>query len=65
MQAQNLHKHQLGMSIVELMVAVVISLLGVLVIFQVFAVNEGVRRSAMPVSASTTSPCRPAARSRG
>src|SRR5512134_984868 len=45
MQAQSLHQRQLGMSIVELMVAVVISLIGVLVIFQVFAVNEGVRRS--------------------
>jgi type IV pilus assembly protein PilW len=32
------------MSMVELMVALVISLTGILVIFQVFAVNEGVRR---------------------
>jgi type IV pilus assembly protein PilW len=36
---------QAGMSIVEMMVAIVISLIGVLVIFQVFAVNEDIRRS--------------------
>ena len=36
---------QAGMSLVELMVASVIALLGVIVIFQVFATNEGVRRS--------------------
>jgi type IV pilus assembly protein PilW len=55
MQAQSLHKRQLGMSIVELMVAIVISLLGVLVIFQVFAVNEGVRRSTTAGSDEQTS----------
>jgi len=37
---------QAGMSLVELMVASVIALLGVVVIFQVFATNETVRRSA-------------------
>ena len=37
---------QAGMSLVELMVASVIALLGVVVIFQVFATNEAVRRSA-------------------
>jgi type IV pilus assembly protein PilW len=36
---------QAGMSLVELMVASVIALLGVIVIFQVYATNEGVRRS--------------------
>lgn len=35
---------QRGMSMVEMMVAVVISLIGTVVIFQVFQVNEGVRR---------------------
>ena len=46
---------QSGMSIVELMVATVISLVGVLVIFQVFAVNEGVRRSTTAGSDEQTS----------
>src|SRR5512134_3471786 len=55
MQAQSLHQRQLGMSIVELMVATVISLVGVLVIFQVFAVNEGVRRSTTAGSDEQTS----------
>jgi type IV pilus assembly protein PilW len=36
---------QAGMSIIEMMVATAISLIGVLVIFQVFAVNEDIRRS--------------------
>jgi type IV pilus assembly protein PilW len=44
-----------GMSIVELMVAMVIGLLGVIVIFQVFAVNEGVRRSTTAGSDEQTS----------
>lgn len=35
---------QRGMTIVELMVAMVISLIGTVVIFQVFALNEGIRR---------------------
>lgn len=48
-------QRQLGMSIVELMVAVVISLIGVLVIFQVFAVNEGVRRGTTAGSDEQTS----------
>jgi type IV pilus assembly protein PilW len=55
MQRQTPHKDQLGMSIVELMVAVAISLIGVLVIFQVFAVNEGVRRSTTGGSDEQTS----------
>ncbi len=36
---------QAGMSLVELMVAAVIGMIGVLVIFQVFAMNEGNRRT--------------------
>ena len=55
MQRQTSRKSQLGMSVVELMVAVVISLIGVLVIFQVFAVNEGVRRSTTGGSDEQTS----------
>ena len=55
MQPQTLRNRQLGLSIVELMVAIVISLLGVLVIFQVFAVNEGVRRSTTSGSDEQTS----------
>jgi type IV pilus assembly protein PilW len=43
------------MSLVELLVATVISLLGVLIIFQVFAVNEDVRRSATSGSDEQTS----------
>ncbi len=45
MLRHTLHRHQRGMSLVELLVATVISLLGVLIIFQVFAVNEDVRRT--------------------
>jgi type IV pilus assembly protein PilW len=48
-------RRQSGMSIVELMVATVISLVGVLVIFQVFAVNEGVRRGTTAGSDEQTS----------
>ena len=46
---------QAGMSLVELMVAMVISLIGVIVIFQVYAVNEGVRRSTTQGSDTQTS----------
>ncbi len=35
-----------GFSMVELMVAMVISLIGVIIIFQVFETSEGVRRTA-------------------
>lgn len=45
MNSPSLKGQQRGMSLVELMVAMVISLVGVLVIFQVFAVNEDVRRT--------------------
>jgi len=55
MQRHTSHRNQLGLSIVELMVAMVISLIGVLVIFQVFAVNEGVRRSTTGGSDEQTS----------
>ena len=55
MQRQTFPTRQLGLSIVELMVAIVISLIGVLVIFQVFAVNEGVRRSTTGGSDEQTS----------
>ena len=46
MKPMNLRKRARGFSIVELMVAMVISLIGTIVIFQVYAVNEEVRRSA-------------------
>ncbi len=46
---------QRGMSLVELLVATVISLLGVLIIFQVFAVNEDVRRTTTSGSDEQTS----------
>jgi type IV pilus assembly protein PilW len=46
MKSMNLRKRARGLSIVELMVAMVISLIGTIVIFQVYAVNEEVRRSA-------------------
>jgi type IV pilus assembly protein PilW len=45
MRRHSVHRPQRGMSVVELLVATVISLLGVLIIFQVFAVNEDVRRT--------------------
>jgi type IV pilus assembly protein PilW len=54
MKRTTLRARLAGMSMVELMVAMVIGLLGVIVIFQVFALNEGVRRS-------TTSGSRPVA----
>lgn len=46
MNTVDLRNRARGMSIVELMVAVVISLIGTIVIFQVYAVNEEIRRSA-------------------
>lgn len=46
MKPMNLRKRARGLSVVELMVAMVISLIGTIVIFQVYAVNEEVRRNA-------------------
>src|SRR5439155_165247 len=46
-EAAYLARHQSrGFSMVELMVAMVISLIGVIIIFQVFETSEGVRRTA-------------------
>ena len=55
MRRHTLHRPQAGMSLVELLVATVISLLGVLIIFQVFAVNEDVRRATTSGSDEQTS----------
>jgi len=55
MNSPSLKRPQAGMSLVELMVAMVISLVGVLVIFQVFAVNEDVRRTTTAGSDEQTS----------
>ncbi len=55
MNSLSLNRRQAGMSLVELMVAMVISLIGVIVIFQVYAVNEGVRRSTTQGSDTQTS----------
>lgn len=55
MQRRIHNRYQSGLSIVELMVATVVSLIGVLVIFQVFAVNEGVRRTTTSGSDEQTS----------
>jgi type IV pilus assembly protein PilW len=55
MNSLSLNPPQAGMSLVELMVAMVISLIGVIVIFQVYAVNEGVRRSTTQGSDTQTS----------
>ena len=55
MRRHTLHSPQRGMSLVELLVATVISLLGVLIIFQVFAVNEDVRRTTTSGSDEQTS----------
>ena len=55
MRRHSLHRFQRGMSLVELLVATVISLLGVLIIFQVFAVNEDVRRATTSGSDEQTS----------
>jgi type IV pilus assembly protein PilW len=45
MNLKNLRNRAQGMSIIELMVAMALSLIGTIVIFQVYAVNEDVRRS--------------------
>ena len=55
MNSVNLNRRQAGMGLVELMVAMVISLLGVIVIFQVYAVNEDARRSTTQGSDTQTS----------
>jgi type IV pilus assembly protein PilW len=55
MQRHSSHRRQRGLSLVELLVATVISLLGVLIIFQVFAVNEDVRRTTTSGSDEQTS----------
>jgi type IV pilus assembly protein PilW len=55
MKRTTLRARLAGMSMVELMVAMVIGLLGVIVIFQVFALNEGVRRSTTAGSDEQTS----------
>jgi type IV pilus assembly protein PilW len=45
MRALIARRHARGFSMVELMVAMVISLIGVIIIFQVFEASEGVRRT--------------------
>jgi type IV pilus assembly protein PilW len=45
MNASATHRTVSGFSLVEIMVAMVIGLIGILVIFQVFAVSEGYRRT--------------------
>ncbi len=45
MKPRNLRETVYGMSIIELMVAMALALIGTVVIFQVYAVNEEVRRS--------------------
>jgi type IV pilus assembly protein PilW len=45
MKLRNLRETVGGMSIIELMVAMALALIGTVVIFQVYAVNEEVRRS--------------------
>ncbi|TMH95273.1 MAG: prepilin-type N-terminal cleavage/methylation domain-containing protein, partial [Betaproteobacteria bacterium] len=47
MRALIARRHARGFSMVELMVAMVISLIGVIIIFQVFEASEGVRRTTM------------------
>ena len=55
MTPRNLHRRVRGLSIVELMVAMVLSLVGTIVIFQVYAVNEDVRRTTIAGSDEQTS----------
>jgi type IV pilus assembly protein PilW len=55
MKRATLRARLAGMSIVELMVAMVIGLVGIIVIFQVFSVNEGIRRSTTAGSDEQTS----------
>jgi hypothetical protein len=39
------HRHSAGFSLVDIMVGMVISLIGTIIIFQVFAVSEGIKRT--------------------
>jgi type IV pilus assembly protein PilW len=55
MNRRTLRARLAGMTLVELMVAMAIGLIGIVVIFQVFAVNEGVRRSTTSGSDEQTS----------
>jgi type IV pilus assembly protein PilW len=55
MRSRTLRERLSGMSVVELMVAMAIGLAGVIVIFQVYAVNEGIRRSTTAGSDEQTS----------
>jgi type IV pilus assembly protein PilW len=55
MKSMYLRNRARGMSIVEMMVAMAISLIGTIVIFQVYSVNEEVRRSATAGSDEQTS----------
>lgn len=55
MKPRKLHRRARGLSIVELMVAMVLSLIGTIVIFQVYAVNEDVRRTTIAGSDEQTS----------
>jgi type IV pilus assembly protein PilW len=45
MQAIRARRYAAGMSMVELMVAMAIALIGTIIIFQVFEVSEGIRRT--------------------
>ena len=55
MKLKHLRDRIQGMSIIELMVAMAVSLIGTIVIFQVYAVNEDVRRSSIAGSDEQTS----------
>jgi type IV pilus assembly protein PilW len=55
MKLKHLRGRIQGMSIIELMVAMAVSLIGTIVIFQVYAVNEDVRRSSIAGSDEQTS----------
>jgi type IV pilus assembly protein PilW len=55
MKLKHLRERIHGMSIIELMVAMAVSLIGTIVIFQVYAVNEDVRRSSTAGSDQQTS----------
>ena len=55
MKLKHLRDRIQGMSIIELMVAMAVSLIGTIVIFQVYAVNEDVRRSSTAGSDEQTS----------
>ena len=45
MKTTNPFRHQIGFSIIEIMVGVVIGMIAVLVIYQVFATSEGIKRN--------------------